>query len=140
MDANDEAALVGIDTNVVLRAVLEDDLEQSPIAAAVFRDLSSTRRGFITQVTLVECYWVMARVRRLPRSTYLAVIRSLVETEVLEFDDGETVVRALTLAEDGADFPDALIQANAELFGADEIVTFDQRAAATLGWRLLSAS
>ena len=129
--------LVGIDTNVVLRAVLFDDPEQSRVAAQVFRELSMERRGFITQVTLVECFWVMSRGRRLHRATCLAVIRSLVETEVLEFDDGESVVRALALAEDGADFADALIQANAELFGTTEFVTFDRDAAVRLGWTLL---
>ena len=129
--------MVGIDTNVVLRAVLFDDPEQSRVAAQVFRELSMERRGFITQVTLVECFWVMSRARRLHRDTCLAVIRSLVETEVLEFDDGESVVRALALAEDGADFADALIQANAELFGTTEFVTFDRDAAAQLGWTLL---
>ena len=130
--------MIGIDTNVVLRAVLRDDPHQSAIAARLFRELTASRRGFITQVTLAETYWVMARAKRLSRDTCLAVIRSLVETEVLEFDDGETVVRALTLAEEGADFADALIQATAELFGADETVTFDRDAAARLGWRLLA--
>ena len=74
-----DARLVGIDTNVVLRAVLADDPARSAVAAQVFHGLSAQRRGFITQVTLVECYWVMARVRRLPRETCLAVIKSLVE-------------------------------------------------------------
>ena len=102
--------MIGIDTNVVLRAVLRDDPQQSAIAARLFRELTPSRRGFVTRVTLAETYWVMARAKRLSRDTCLAVIRSLVETEVLEFDDGETVVRALTLAEEGADFADALIQ------------------------------
>ena len=133
-----DARLTGIDTNVVLRAVLGDDPRQSVVAAALFRGLTPERRGFITQVTLAQTYWVMARAKRLPRDTCLAVIRSLVETEVLEFDDGETVVRALTLAEEGADFADALIQGSMELFGADETVTFDKDAAERLGWRLLA--
>ena len=47
-------------------------------------------------------------------------------------------MRALTLAEEGADFADALIQGNMELIGADETVTFDRDAAARLGWRLLA--
>lgn len=130
--------LVGIDTNVVLRAVLRDDPDQSAAAAEFFRALTPERRGLITQVTLAECYWVMARAKRLSRDTCLAVIRSLIETEVLEFDDGETVVRALTLAEEGADFADALIQANMDLFGATTTLTFDQDAAERLGWRLLT--
>lgn len=130
--------MIGIDTNVVLRAVLRDDPLQSPAAAELFRGLTPERRGFITQVTLAETYWVLSRSKRLSRDTCLAVIRSLVETEVLEFDDDESVVRALTLAEEGADFADALIEATMEMFGVDETVTFDRDAAERLGWRLLT--
>ncbi len=131
--------LTGIDTNVLLRVLLQDDPVQGPIAARFFRELGTDSPGFITQVTLAETYWVLARAKRLPRATCLAVIRRLVETEVLEFDDGEGVVRALSLAEAGADFADALIQGAMELFGVDETVTFDRAAAERLGWTLLDA-
>ena len=130
-------SLIGIDTNVILRAILGDDPVQSAMAVRLFRDLTPTHRGFITQLTLAETYWVLNRAKRLARETCLDVIRGLVETEVLEFEDGETVVRALTLAEDGADFADALIQGTMELFGTTETVTFDRDAAERLGWRLL---
>lgn len=131
--------LTGIDTNVLLRVLLQDDPVQGAIAARFFRELGTDSPGFITQVTLAETYWVLARAKRLPRATCLAVIRRLVETEVLEFDDGEGVVRALSLAEAGADFADALIQGAMELFGVDETVTFDRAAAERLGWTLLDA-
>ena len=130
---------LGIDTNVLLRALLQDDPAQGPIAARVFRGLTPDAPGFITQVSLAETYWVLARAKRLPRATCLAAIRRLVETDVLEFDDGEGVVRALSLAEAGADFADALIQGAMELFGIDETVTFDRAAAERLGWTLLDA-
>ncbi|QTV80283.1 PIN domain-containing protein [Microbacterium sp. NIBRBAC000506063] len=102
--------LIGIDTNVVLRAILEDDPVQSPPAAALFRSLSPERLGFITLVTLAEVYWVLSRSVQLPRDECLAIISALVYTETLEFDDGEGVVRALSFAEEGADFADALIE------------------------------
>ena len=131
--------LTGIDTNILLRVLLQDDPVQGPIAARFLREMGTGSPGFITQVTLAETYWVLARAKRLPRATCLAVIRRLVETEVLEFDDGEGVVRALSLAEAGADFADALIQGAMELFGVDETVTFDRAAAERLGWTLLDA-
>ncbi|WP_211195794.1 type II toxin-antitoxin system VapC family toxin [Agromyces sp. H66] len=132
-----DTRLVGIDTNVILRAVLDDDPIQSPVAKRLFRDLTGETPGFITQVSLVETYWVLARSVRMPRAACLTVIRALVGTEVLEFDDGESVVRALTLAEDGADFADALIEGTMELFGVAETVTFDRAAAGRLGWQVL---
>jgi predicted nucleic-acid-binding protein len=131
--------LVGIDTNVILRAILDDDDIQSPAAKRLFRSLTRESAGFITQISLAEIYWVLARAERLSRTECLTVIRALVETEVLEFDDGESVVRALTLAEEGADFADALIEGTMEMFGVTETVTFDREAASRLGWRVLGA-
>lgn len=133
------AGLTGIDTNVLLRVLLQDDPVQSPVASRVFRALSTDSPGFITQVTLAETYWVLARARRLPRTACLTAICRLVETDALEFDDSEGVVRALSLAEAGADFADALIQGAMELFGVEKTVTFDRVAAERLGWTLLDA-
>lgn len=131
--------LIGIDTNVLLRVVLQDDPIQSPLAAALIRSLNRSRRGFITAVTLAEAYWVLSRGARLQRTTCLALIRRLVETASLEFDDDEGVARALQLAEDGADFADALIHETMQQFRTTETVTFDRGAAEKLGWRLLEA-
>lgn len=131
------AELVGIDTNVVLRYVLNDDPDQYVRAVRLFQSLTTQRLGFITQVTLVETYWVLSRSLKLSRGECLALIRGLIETEVIDFDDGESVVRALALAEEGADFADALIEGAMELFGATETVTFDKAASERLGWRLL---
>lgn len=130
--------LTGIDTNVLLRFLLRDDPHQYVIAENLFRSLTPEHRGFIAQITLAETYWVLSRSVKLGREECLTIIRRLVESEVLEFDDGEGVVRALTLAEQGADFGDALIAGAMGLFGIDRVVTFDRRAASRLGWALLS--
>ncbi|MBD3942234.1 type II toxin-antitoxin system VapC family toxin [Microbacterium sp. NEAU-LLC] len=129
--------LVGIDTNVLLRYIVRDDEEQYQAARRLLESLTVERPGFIAQVTLAELAWVLGRVHKLTRTDCLLVIHRLVQTEVLEFDDGESVVRALALADEGADFADALIEGIMNLFGATETVTFDRHAAEKLGWRLL---
>jgi len=130
--------VVGIDTNVLVRFVVRDDAAQYEAAAAVFARLTPEEPGFITHVTLAELTWTLARTYKMSRAARLSVIRALVESDSVEFEDGEGVVRALTLAEEGADFADALIASSMELFGVDDVVTFDQAAAQRLGWRLLS--
>lgn len=132
------SGFTGIDTNVLLRALLQDDAKQSPLAAEVLRNLTRQHPGFVTQVTLAKTHWVLSRSLKMGRRECLTVIRKLVETEAFEFDDGEGVARALVLAEEGADFGDALIQGAMELFGVDRVVTFDRRAADRLGWELLA--
>ena len=130
--------MIGLDTNVLLRALVDIEHPHHHPATELLTDLTDDRPGFITQVTLVELYWVLARTLRIDQRSCLDLIRGLVETSSLEFDDGEGVVRALSLAEEGADFPDALVHAGMELFGVAEAVTFDRDASRRLGWRLLA--
>lgn len=129
--------MVGIDTNVLLRYVVHDDSAQFESAARVFRSLTPEAPGFITHVTLVELLWTLKRTYGMPRKNCLDVIRGLVRTDSLEFEDGESVVQALAAAEEGADFADALIAASGTMFGVTEVVTFDRVASERLGWRLL---
>lgn len=129
--------LIGIDTNVLVRALAQDDARQSALAAAFIAGLSPQRRGFVTVVTLVETYWTLRRTVKLSRGKALRAIRFLVEADSIEFEDGEAVFEALMAAEEGADFPDALIAASMRLFGVDRVVTFDRKAASNLGWELL---
>ena len=132
------AEYTGLDTNVMLRYLLRDDEAQYSVVEREFSHFDPQHVGFITQITLAEIYWVLSRRKQLGRSGALAIIRQIIETESFEFDDGEGVVRALALAEEGADFGDALIQSAMELFGIRRTLTFDRRAAERLGWELLS--
>ena len=133
----DSTGLTGIDTNVLLRYLLRDDHAHYSLAERAFAQLTPESPGFITQVTLAETYWVLSRSLKLPRRECLTVMRRLFESEALEFDDAEGVGRAIALAENGADFGDALVQGAMELFGVTRTVTFDRRAAERLGWELL---
>lgn len=129
--------MIGVDTNVLVRYVVRDDEAQFVAAAELLEGLSREQPGFVTQVVLVELYWVLSRGYHYPAATCLDLIKALISMDSLEFEDGEGAVRALTLSEAGADFPDALIHGSMELFGVAETVTFDRRAANHLGWQLL---
>lgn len=133
------AGMICLDTNILLRAFLDDDPVQSAAARNLLSSLTRERPGFITFVTLTEMYWVMGMRQQIPKSRCLAVLRRLASIPELEFEDGEGFVQALALAEEGADFPDALIHVTAQQFTAAETVTFDRKAARRLGWRLLDA-
>lgn len=136
-EVTESVELICLDTNVLLRAFLDDDHEQSTRAREFLSGLSRERPGFITFVTLTEMYWVMGAVHQLPKSRCLDVLRQLASIPEFEFEDGEGFVQAIALAEEGADFPDALIHVSAQHFLAVGTATFDRRAARVLGWRLL---
>lgn len=131
---------VGIDTNVILRLLVRDDEAQHAVADAFVRSLTPERPGFISHVTLAEVSWVLRRQYKRTRREILIALRQLIANPALEFEDGEAVLQALDMAaEEGADFPDALIACSMRLFDVAETVTFDRRAADRLGWRRLAA-
>lgn len=129
--------LTALDTNVLVRFFFDDDLVQHEIAKSLFATFTRERPAFISQPVLVETLWVLGRTYKLSKRECLDVLWMLIQSDEIEFDDGECVVEAMYAAEDGADFVDALINANARQFQADRCVTFDRVAAQKLGWTLL---
>jgi predicted nucleic-acid-binding protein len=54
--------LIGIDTNVLLRYVAQDEPAQAAVVRRfVERQLSPDRPGFVSLITLAEVLWVLAR-------------------------------------------------------------------------------
>ncbi len=133
----EQQGLICLDTNILLRVFLNDDPAQSSIARQFLSSLKRERPGFITFVTLAEIYWVLSARKGVTKAMCLETLRRLASTPVFEFEDGEGFVQALSLAEAGADFSDALIHVTAQQFIATETITFDRKAARQLGWRLL---
>jgi len=132
--------LIGLDTNVIIRFLAQDDEFQSPIATRVISRLSRDKPGFISSVVLAEIAWVLSRAYKAPREDIATTIEGLLRSTELIIENAEAAYRALGIyrASSSTEFPDALIAQTAALAGANETVTFDQRAAAELGMRLLN--
>jgi predicted nucleic-acid-binding protein len=122
--------MIGIDTNVLLRYLVQDDPAQSATATRFFDALTSESRGFISIVTLSELYWVLDHSFKLSRAEILEILKELISSETLRFEQQEVVQQALAgYALGKADFDDYLIVTCAQLAGCDYIVTFDRDAA-----------
>ena len=130
--------MIGLDSNVLLRHLVQDDPEQARLASAVLGELTAEEPGFVSLVALAEVAWVLRQGYKLPKPVVLDHLENLLSTKELEFEDAETVWTAVMQGRDGADFADALIADTAQLWGCEDVVTFDRRAADTLGMRLLS--
>ncbi|WP_265517699.1 PIN domain-containing protein [Nitratireductor luteus] len=131
---------VGIDTNVLLRMVLNDDERQRAAALALGTSLTVERPGFVSLIVLLEFYWSLASRYRQPKEQILATVRKLLRTRTLLFESFDAVVAALERANDRqVDFPDALIAEHHRASGCSHTVTFDRKAAARIpGMELLS--
>jgi predicted nucleic-acid-binding protein len=132
--------VIGLDTNVVIRYLTQDDAKQSPIATRLMeKALSSDDPGFISLVVLAEVVWVLVSLYSVDRAGVSNVVSGLLTTEQLRVESAELVWRAKRRYEASkADFSDALTAECAVAAGCKRAVTFDRTAAATSGFELLT--
>jgi len=125
--------LIGIDTNVLLRATLNDHPAQSRAAQRLLKSLGEDERGFVNLPVLLEFFWVLRSRYKLPQARLAGVVRDLLGVEYIEFEALEVAGKALTTYESGgADFADVVIALRNREFGAAKTFTFDESAAKSI--------
>ena len=96
--------MIAVDTNIVVRLVVNDDPEQARRAARLFaRDVV-----FVPKSVILETEWVLRGAYRLDRANVNAALRSFLSLERLVIEDEEVVMNALERHAAGLDFADAL--------------------------------
>lgn len=130
--------MIGLDANVVIRYLVQDDPEQGAAASRLMDDLTAQDPGFISLVAAVEICWVLQRGYRVPREDVAAVLAQLMHTPELEFEQPGVLRAALARASAGADIGDAVIAESGRRAGCSRTLTFDQRAAKHAGMSPLS--
>jgi len=131
--------MIGLDTNVLVRYIAQDDLVQSAKATDLIESLSAASPGFIAMVSVVELVWVLQSCYRSSKDEIIHVLDMLLRTKELTVERADVVWQALrrfTVA--NADFADCLIERCAHAAECDYIVTFDHNAAKTAGMRHLT--
>ncbi|TKZ16014.1 type II toxin-antitoxin system VapC family toxin [Shimia litoralis] len=130
--------MIALDTNVLVRFLVQDDLAQAELATSVIDQLTDDVRGFVSREVLIELVWVLERAYRLGRAEIAVSIDGLLTATELEVEGSDEVAPALELyRNDGFGFADLMIAAAAMRAGASEMVTFDRKAARLHGVRLL---
>lgn len=132
--------MIGLDTNVLVRYLVQDDPRQSLRATRfIEQELSSERRGFVPLIVLCEVSWVLADCYSVRREKLAEIIEGLLSARQLKTEAPHVVWRALkTWHASRADFSDALIGAVVAEAGGERVVTFDRQAAKLTGFELLS--
>lgn len=130
--------MIGLDTNVLVRYLAQDDAKQSPRATSFIGTLTKDNPGFITQVSLVELVWVMQSCYKATKPEIVSILDTLLSTRELLVENAETAIKALRVfAASKADFSDCLIERSAYQAGCDHCVSFDVNAVKAAGFRLL---
>jgi len=131
--------MIGLDTNVLVRYIMQDDPKQSPKASLLIDALDDTNRGFVSLVSVVELVWVLASCDDLSREQITQALDVMLRTRQFAVEQSEQVMRALRVFAAGkADFADCLIERSAAQAGCDKTVTFDVGAAKYAGMNLIS--
>ncbi|KFE57187.1 PIN domain-containing protein [Pseudomonas syringae] len=131
--------MIGLDTNVLVRYVAQDDPKQSAIASELIESLTASSPGFIALVSVVELVWVLQSSYQSSKPEIIVVLETLLRTRELILENAETVWQALRrFSESNADFADCLIERSANAAGCDHTVTFDSKASKTAGMQRLS--
>ena len=122
--------MIGLDTNVLVRYIVQDDPHQAEVATALIEEhLSDTSPGFVSHLVLVELVWVL-RGYGYSRSVIADVLTRLLSAIEIRIDQVELVWSALRAYRNGpADFADYLIGTHARAAGCAVVKTFDRKAA-----------
>jgi predicted nucleic-acid-binding protein len=131
--------MIGLDTNVLVRYLAQDDPTQSAAATELFeRRLSEQEPGFVSIVAVTETAWVLERAYGLSNRDIAAAIEGVLQTAVLVVESEQEVFGAMIALKEGTgSFADALIAALGEKAGCSHTVTFDRGARRIPGFELL---
>jgi predicted nucleic-acid-binding protein len=130
--------LIGLDTNIIVRYVAQDDPIQSPKATALIESLHAEDPAFLSLTVILEVVWVLSSFYGRDKPALVQLVDSLLRTDVFAVEQTQTVWNALFLYRTAkADFEDCLIQCSGQMAGCDDTLTFDATAAKTAGMRLL---
>ena len=128
-----------LDTNVLIRYVVQDDDMQSAAAQRLIRKCVAEERTLYVPVTVtLELEWVLRASFEYPKDEVMQVLASLFSAAELSFESEHALEVALQLYREAtADFADCLHIALAAQAGESPLWTFDKRAARVGGARVV---
>jgi predicted nucleic-acid-binding protein len=131
--------MIGIDTNILVRYLVQDDDTQAAQATLLIeKTISVDMPAYITLISLVEVVWVLNSCYGINKNDLCVMIRMVLETKQFLIEQSESCYRALKLFEQGhGDFSDALIATLSKDAGCSQTLTFDKKAL-SVGMELLA--
>ena len=130
--------MIGLDTNILVRYLTQDDPVQSPMATDIieFR-LTEENPGFISTVATVETVWVLDRAYGLADDEIARALERMLQADTLVIENEQEVFAAMIALKEGSgSFADALIGALGVKAGCSRTLTFDKTALRLPGFEL----
>jgi predicted nucleic-acid-binding protein len=120
--------VIALDTNVLVRFLVEDDARQTALAVALIeRAIADDESLFVSDVVVCETVWVLGVAYKVGRKEIAAVLQNLFRARHLAFGAVEQLIRARDAYEAGkGDFADYLIREHARAADCVSVATFDR--------------
>lgn len=115
---------VSVDTNVLVRAVLQDDAKQANAASNLLKEASLIA---VSLPCLCELVWILRRGAKLSKDDVAATIRDLLDAGNVVMNR-PAVEAGLAILEAGGDFADGIIAYEGNWLGGETFVSFDRQA------------
>jgi len=131
--------VIAVDTNVLVRLLVNDDEAQAGKARRLFQAQADVDASiWIADTVLVETAWTLTRAYSRPRADLVLALRALASHATAALESPEAVRLAIDSYERGpADFADCLLCAKALQAGCDSVATFDRGMKGLPGVKLL---
>ncbi len=128
--------VIGLDTNVLVRYIAQDDPRQAAKAVHLIEEkYHESRPGFIAAIALAELVWVLEGCYGTAKTEIIAILQRILRTKQFVVQDAETIWKAVRLFETSqADFADCLFERFSAAHDCEYTATFD-KGAATAGMR-----
>jgi predicted nucleic-acid-binding protein len=132
--------LRGIDTNVLIRYLVQDDATQAKAATTfIEQHCTADDPGFVGHIVFCELAWVLESNYAQSRMQIATIIEELLQVVQMQAQDPEIIWRALNdYKKSNVDFPDHLLARINDSNGCDTTFTFDKKAAKQTGFELLN--
>ena len=131
--------MISLDTNVLMRYLLQDDMRQHEIARQLIADQFALRQKVVvTLLVVLECEWVLRSSYRYTKPAILSTFSSLLLVDEIAIEEPTILENALLLWQRrSVNFANCLILARGNGLGCAAMATFDIRASKLPGCVLL---
>ena len=134
--------MIGLDTNVLVRYLAQDDAKQAALATRLIeKRLTTTSQGFISLVVVAELCWVLSSLYAATMDELVATLEDLLSTPRFFIEKREVLQAAIARLQSAnsrkSGLADALITEIAAHAGCAATMTFDKTAARSAGMSLL---
>ncbi len=127
--------MIGVDTNVLVRYLVEDDPKQSAQASHWVDSIGHKKESIlINQIVFCELVWILQGPYQIDKKTLVATLEKILLAKQFEIESKDEIWQALSgFKSQAVDFADALIGVKNQMAGCRTTVTFDQKAFKKLG-------